>query len=73
MIESKVSKEMWQEWTKNPVTNAFMNEIRLRRENVKEYIANNGAKGEELQQCIGATRALADILNIEYQGDSEND
>ena len=55
------------------MTNAFMNEIRIRRENVKEYIACNGAKGEELQQCIGATRALADILNIEYQGDSEND
>lgn len=73
MLEMQVTKEMWAEWKSNPVTNAFMREIHNRRENVKEYVVSNSAKGDELIQLIGAARALSDILNIEFQGEEEND
>lgn len=71
MIEMQVTREMWEEWKRNPVTNAFMREVTFRRENIKEQMAQNRFE-TNWQQAVGAAIALADVLNIEFQGE-END
>lgn len=71
MIEMQVTKEMWEEWKRNPVTNAFMREVAFRRENVKEQMAQNRFE-TNWQQAVGAAMALADVLNIEFQGETDD-
>ena len=71
MVEMQVTREMWEEWKRNPVTNAFMREVNFRRENVKEQMAQNRYENN-WQQAVGATIALADVLNIEFQGEDDD-
>jgi predicted TIM-barrel enzyme len=48
-----------------------MREVNFRRENVKEQMAQNRYV-DNWQSAVGATMALADVLNIEFQGE-DND
>jgi len=70
MIERVVTSEMWLDWKKHPVTNAFMREITLRRENLKEDMARGGF-GDKFERAIGAALALSDVLNVELQTEEE--
>lgn len=71
MLEMQVTREMWEEWKRNPVTNAFMREIVFRRENIKEQMAQN-RYSDNWAQAVGAAMALSDVLNIEFQGETDD-
>jgi hypothetical protein len=48
-----------------------MREVNFRRENVKEQMAQNRYENN-WQQAVGATIALADVLNIEFLGEDDD-
>lgn len=72
MIEIQVSKEMWAEWVRNPVTNAFFKDVRDLREQIKEEIAR-GYHKDNFERAIGKAQAFQDILNTTFVEDSPND
>lgn len=57
-----ITKEDWVAWKSNPVTKAFLNRLNIKREELKEGIAEGQAEGDELQRTIGRCMSLIDVL-----------
>jgi len=71
MIEINVSKEMWAEWKENPVTKMFFRDIALKREQIKEEMAQ-GRYSEDYKAAVASCTILASLLNVEFV-ENEND
>lgn len=71
MLETNVTREMYQEWLENHVTKSFFRAIHEQREVFKEELAIGRHEGKE-QQVIFACIALNNILNTDFQ-EANND
>ena len=71
MIEINVSREMWAEWKENPVTKMFFRDINLKREQIKEEMAQ-GRYGKDHEIAVAFCTVLANLLNVEFE-EKEND
>jgi hypothetical protein len=60
-----VSRENFEEWTFHPVTKRLMKMLQNDRETMKEGLINNAFDDEV--EVKGRCRAIAIILNIEYE------
>ncbi|CAB4132863.1 hypothetical protein UFOVP252_14 [uncultured Caudovirales phage] len=60
-----VSQDNFQEWKHHPVTKRLMKMLSTDRETMKEGLVNNAFDDE--QEVKGRCRAIAIILNLEYE------
>lgn len=60
-----ITKEMWVDWKRNPVTQQYLSDLMNTREGLKEGLAE-GNSGDERQDCmtIGQCQGIKD--SIEY-------
>ena len=72
MLEINVTREMWAEWSQNPVTKLFFKSVKNQRESLKELIAYGKFDDKELTSAISRCQTLQDILNTEFE-EEEND
>lgn len=72
MIEIQVTREMWEEWTKNPVTKAVMLSVRENVNEVSAHILNNQLPQEKYAKYQGMYIAYANVLNTTFE-DTAND
>ena len=61
MDEIAVSKEMWGDWKRHPVTQEFFRRLHIKREGIKEDIAD-GKGREAIDQYIGQCQAYIDAI-----------
>jgi len=59
------TQESFEEWKHHPVTKRLMKMLTSDRENMKEGLVNNSFEDE--QEIKGRCRAIAILLNIEYE------
>jgi hypothetical protein len=64
-MSEPVSSENFDEWKHHPVTKRLMKMLTLDRESMKEGLVNNAF--EEDLEVKGRCRAIAVILNLEYE------
>jgi aminoglycoside phosphotransferase len=60
-----VSQDNFDEWKHHPVTKRLMKMLNTDRETMKEGLVNNAFDDE--QEVKGRCRAIAIILNLEYE------
>jgi hypothetical protein len=64
-MSEPVSNENFDEWKHHPVTKRLMKMLTADRESMKEGLVNNAF--EEDMEVKGRCRAIAVILNLEYE------
>lgn len=73
----KVTKEEYLAWRDHPVTQFYLRALHLRREILKEDLANDAVSGEMVQHYIGACKALKEAVDyglreFEYLEENES-
>lgn len=64
-MSEAVSSENFEEWKHHPVTKRLMKMLLTDRESMKEGLINNAF--DEEMEVKGRCRAIAVIINLEYQ------
>lgn len=66
MVEIQITKEMWEEWKRNPVTNLYFQQLADLRARLAEYIVSGVREQTEYAKVVGSFQALSDALNVTY-------
>lgn len=74
MVEIQITREMWDEWRTNPVTNLFFKDIVEKKQFLIEYLTKSVLQGSEYPKTVGMIQALGTILDVSYvEGEESND
>lgn len=72
-MEVPLSKEQWDAWKQDPVTNLVFQSFARTREEIKEQIARGNIQNDSLHRAIGACQVLVDVLEVNFGGVAEED
>lgn len=63
MEEIAVSKEMWVDWKSHPVTKEYFRRLAVKREGMKEELAEGRAALDGIADYIGQCKAFKDAID----------
>ena len=67
MIEIQVTKEMWEEWVRNPVTNQFFKEVSAHKQETQRQILEYNLEHEGYKKMQGMYKAYNNVLDTRFE------
>lgn len=69
MIEIQVTREMWDEWLRNPVTKMFFQGVVEHRNETQRQILEYSLDQDKYKKMQGMYQAYTNVLDTHFEGD----